>query len=76
MIVKASMNSKRDLRDDIRIEALRGDVGRIPGAEVMVDPNIEAFLWFVAATMCIVILVWFLIFSGYGDPPEFVYEQF
>lgn len=37
MIVKASMNSKRDLRDDIRIEALRGDVGRIPGAEVMVD---------------------------------------
>lgn len=39
-------------------------------------PNVEAFLWFVAAIMCIVILVWFLLFSGYDDPPEFVYEQF
>ncbi|WP_304855730.1 hypothetical protein [Adlercreutzia caecimuris] len=39
-------------------------------------PNAEAFLWFVFAAACIAILVWFLLFSGYGDPPEFVYEQF
>ena len=39
-------------------------------------PNVEAFLWFVAAVACIAILVWFFLFSGYGDPPEFVYEQF
>lgn len=39
-------------------------------------PNAEAALWFLAAIACIVILVWFLAFSGYGEPPEFVYEQF
>lgn len=39
-------------------------------------PNIEALLWFVVAVACIAILVWFLMLSGYGDPPEFVYEQF
>ena len=39
-------------------------------------PNVEAFLWFVAAVACIAILVWFFLFSGYSDPPEFVYEQF
>ena len=39
-------------------------------------PNVEAFLWFVVAVACIAILVWLLLFSGYGDPPEFVYEQF
>ena len=33
-------------------------------------PNAEAFLWFVIALACIVILIWFLLFSGYGDPPE------
>ena len=38
--------------------------------------TVEAFLWFVVALACIAILVWFLFFSGYGDPPEFVYEQF
>lgn len=39
-------------------------------------PNVEALLWFVVAVACIAILAWFLMFSGYGDPPEFVYEQF
>lgn len=39
-------------------------------------PNIEAILWFIGALACIAILVWFLGFSGFGDPPEFVYEQF
>ena len=36
----------------------------------------SALLWFVTAVACIAILVWFLLFSGYGNPPEFVYEQF
>lgn len=39
-------------------------------------PNLEAFLWFAVALGCIALLVWFLGFSGFGDPPEFVYEQF
>lgn len=39
-------------------------------------PTAEALLWFVTAAACIAILVWFLLFSGYGNPPEFVYEQF
>ena len=39
-------------------------------------PNVEALLWFVGALACIAILVWFFLFSGYGEPPEFVYEQF
>ncbi len=39
-------------------------------------PTSEALLWFAAAVACIAVLVWFLLFSGYGNPPEFVYEQF
>lgn len=39
-------------------------------------PTIEAILWFLTALACVVILVWFLGFSGFGGPPEFVYEQF
>lgn len=39
-------------------------------------PAIEAVLWFMAALACIAVLVWFLGFSGFGNPPEFVYEQF
>lgn len=39
-------------------------------------PTIEAILWFLAAAACIAILIWFLGFSGFGAPPEFVYEQF
>lgn len=39
-------------------------------------PAIEAALWFVGAAACIALLVWFLLFSGYGAPPEFIYEQF
>lgn len=38
--------------------------------------NVEALLWFLTAIACIAILAWFLILSGYDDPPEFVYEQF
>ncbi|MBB3171223.1 hypothetical protein [Parvibacter caecicola] len=39
-------------------------------------PVIEALLWFVGAFACIAVLVWFFGFSGFGNPPEFVYEQF
>ena len=39
-------------------------------------PFIEAALWFIAVLMCIALLVWFYACSGFGDPPEFVYEQF
>ncbi len=39
-------------------------------------PHLEAFLWFIAASALIAILVWFTMFSGFGAAPEFVYEQF
>lgn len=39
-------------------------------------PKAEGALWFLAALACIAILVWFLGFSDFGAPPEFVYEQF
>lgn len=39
-------------------------------------PNLEAILWFIVALGCIALLVWFLAFSGFDNPPEFVYEQF
>ncbi len=39
-------------------------------------PKAEGALWFLAAFTCIAILVWFLGFSDFGAPPEFVYEQF
>lgn len=38
--------------------------------------GIEAVLWFFGAVACLSILAWFFLFSGYGEPPEFVYEQF
>lgn len=39
-------------------------------------PKAEGALWFLAAFACISLLVWFLGFSDFGAPPEFVYEQF
>ncbi|WP_172623320.1 hypothetical protein [Arabiibacter massiliensis] len=45
-------------------------------AWVRAHPNVEALLWFLGAIACIAILVWFFLLSGYGEPPEFVYEQF
>lgn len=39
-------------------------------------PSAEAVLWFLAAIGCIAVLAWFLLFSGYGAPPDFVYKQF
>lgn len=39
-------------------------------------PTVEALLWFAAAVACMATLIWFLLFSGYGNPPEFVYKQF
>lgn len=39
-------------------------------------PVFESLLWFTGATACVALLVWFLLFSGYGAPPEFIYDQF
>lgn len=39
-------------------------------------PKLEAVLWFLAALGLIALLVWFLAFSNFGAPPEFVYQQF
>lgn len=39
-------------------------------------PISEAIIWFLAAAGCVAVLVWFLGFSSFGEPPAFVYEQF
>lgn len=43
---------------------------------VLANPFLEFLCFFLAAMICIGILVWFFAFSGYGSLPEFVYSQF
>ena len=45
-------------------------------AFVETHPAVEVVVWFLGAVACIALLVWFLLFSGYGAPPEFIYDQF
>lgn len=35
-----------------------------------------ALLWFVAAAALLALLVWFLVYSGFGEPAAPVYENF
>ena len=39
-------------------------------------PLIDGLAWGLAVVACVALLVWFYGFSGFGAPPEFVYEQF
>ena len=39
-------------------------------------PLIDGRAWGLAVVACVALLVWFYGFSGFGAPPEFVYEQF
>ena len=40
------------------------------------DTWLGALLWFVAAFALVAILVWFLVYSGFGDTAAPVYEHF
>lgn len=39
-------------------------------------PWLEAALYFFASLTLAGILVWYFLYSGFGAPPEFVYNQF
>ncbi|WP_251231207.1 hypothetical protein [Adlercreutzia aquisgranensis] len=39
-------------------------------------PLMDGLAWGLAVVACVALLVWFYGFSGFGAPPEFVYEQF
>lgn len=43
---------------------------------IAAHPGLEMLAWFLGAAGCIALLAWFLLFSGYGAPPEFIYDQF
>lgn len=43
---------------------------------ILSNPVLEFICYFFAAVVCVGFLVWFFVFSGYGAPPEFVYNQF
>lgn len=40
-------------------------------------PKLSLLLvWWLMPLICCMMLIWFAFFSGFGDPPEFVYNQF
>lgn len=40
------------------------------------DTWLGALLWFVSAAALLALLVWFLVYSGFGEPAAPVYENF
>lgn len=40
------------------------------------DTWLGSLLWFVSAVALLALLVWFLVYSGFGEPAAPVYENF